>query len=167
MASKIYGGKLGVKIKLPGGEATVFPECQAESKEDTRLYGFPPQALARYRSEGNKLVIVGERYLFNARLMFMPLDKVYLKKLFEAQKEAEFELWLNSDVEEIKYKARINGEIKHRYFKGNANPDNSPGYEVTVDIIGTEYLSDAGYGALYETSRYGTGYGTDYGKPPA
>ena len=149
--SKIYGGLLGVRIHLPEGDDIDLPECQAESKEETRQYAFPPKVLATYRSEGNKSVEVGKRFLFNARLTFMPLSKVDLKKLFQAASVSEFDLYLNRDVEEIMYKCRIKGAIKHRYFKGNSNPTKSPGYEVIIDVIGTEYLIEAGYGALYET----------------
>lgn len=160
---KIYGGSQGPKLILSTGMVYLFPPAYGENKRGLTQFRFTPYSANKYKSEGNRLIVVGETYQFFGLFKWSPLPKVYLKRLYDAQPLGEHTLFPWADKEDISFKIRLTKQIKEEPYEGITEPGSSPGYTVEVEFEGTEFKDAAGWGALMGLTGYGTNYGEDPG----
>lgn len=162
MPERLYGGVGQPVLEFLNGQDRILPEPIGREKEGLREAEFTPTNKGSYRSQGNKIIVVGEGFIFNLKLSWEPMEKKHLHYLFQAQSQGTFYIKPNLEYPHIKFLVRIPKAIKHSFFMGDSS-ENSLGYSVEVEFVGAEVLTDPGYGALHLTSGFGTGWGTNWG----
>lgn len=154
--SSILEGLGQPKIVFADSTNYTFPEPVGSGKEGLRVYDFEQFQRDQYWSEGGRKNTVGKKFIFVANLTWISINKDALKKLWKANKDAEFTFYLNIDKTSIYYKCEV-ANLDFRFFKGT--PGHAAGYTVNLQLRGTELLNSPGYLADDSGSGYGTGWG--------
>lgn len=147
------------QISLDGREQYTLPYPNGQSRDDLKIYDFDEQLLDSFRTEGNRQIDIGKKFIFVANLKWIAADKTLLNKFFKAQKEGSFLYYLNKDVD-LKYRVKV-ASLKFRTFAGLG--DSVGGYSIQLQLRGMEYVDKPDLGALIFPGSE-TGYGLNYGK---
>jgi len=161
LADNVYtfGTTARPKIKFDGGEEFVLPYPNGLNKDGIKIYDFEDNLLDSFRSEGNKQIDVGKRFIFVANLNWLTSGKQVLHKFFKAHAEASFLYYINEDVD-LKYRVKV-ANLKFKGFIGLN--DSIGGYNIQLQLRGMEYVDKPDLGALNIGEGYGSGYGQQYG----
>lgn len=151
------GGKDVPKMFFDDGDTFELPEPNGASRDGVEIFEFNPDTLNEFRSEGNKNIEVGKKFLFGANLKWVSASKLVLLKLFKAAAQQSFRFQPHKDDVTVEYRVKVKGKVDFQVIKGLKN--HPAGYTIKVEFVGSEYVDAPYMGALGEEQGWGTNWG--------
>lgn len=159
MSDYNLGGTGQPKLIFDDGKTALLPLPNGASRDGVEIYEFNPETVNEFRSEGNKQIEVGKKFLFGANLKWVTASKKVLLDLFKAAAQGSFVYQIHDDDNTVKYRCKVKGKVDFQLIKGIRN--HPGGYTIKVDLVGTEFVDAPFMGAQGLTDGFGTDYGVN------